>query len=328
MLIRQLGLTLSRTDLDNAVDRIADCLRRILLDHIAVAVNRNRDSVLDLAWSSLLNNLGFARLQIRVSTDQGVERSLFNPRVRRGHRLTLFSRLARVRRFSRLSRLSRLARVRRLSRLSRLARVNRRRRLALALGAHANLSILLVLSNGLRNLRIAYRLTVLELPGLGDFLLTELTGLFLDNPADFQVRVVLNEGVVRNLLRVLIRQCGLAALGRANLDDLVYRVADFLRGLIRGDLPVFSIHLNGVLDFALLTFLDDLGLTRLQLRVDPNLDLERSLFSPLDGRGCRLALGTDLDDLLDRLSHSHGFGLGIHNRRVLDGLSRGDLVLA
>ena len=83
-----------------------------------------------------------------------------------------------------------------------------------------------------------------------------------------------------------------------------------------------------MLNLALLTFLDNLGLTRLQVWVHTNLNLERSLFSPLDSCGSRLALGADLDDLFDRLSNALGFSLRIRDLRVLDGLGCRDLVLA
>ena len=82
-----------------------------------------------------------------------------------------------------------------------------------------------------------------------------------------------------------------------------------------------------MLDLALLTFLDNIGFTRLQIRVDAHLDFERSLLSPFEFGGGSLALRADLDDLLDRIGHTLGFGLGIHNLRVLDGQGSGDLVL-
>ena len=125
---------------------------------------------------------------------------------------------------------------------------------------------------------------------------------------------------------MLIGEFGLA-LCRTNLDDLLDRVADLLGGVLLGDLTVFGVDLDGVLDLALLAFLDNLGLTRLQVRVNAYLDFKRSLFRPLDGCRGRLTLSTDLDDLLDRLGHTLGFGLGVHNLRVLDGQGRGDLVL-
>ena len=126
---------------------------------------------------------------------------------------------------------------------------------------------------------------------------------------------------------MLIRQRSLS-LGRTNLNDVLDRITDLLRGFLLGDLPVFNIHRYGVLDLALLAFLNNLGFTRLQFSVDPHLDLERSLFRPLNLGGGRLALGANLDDLVDRIRHTLSFGLGVHNLRVLNGLGSGYLVLA
>ena len=178
----------------------------------------------------------------------------------------------------------------------------------------------------LRGLRVTDRLAIFEFPGLGDFLFAEATRLVLNDLADLEVRIVLDDGVERGLLGVLIGQLGLV-LGRTNLDDVLDWIADLLGGVLLRDLTVVGVHLDSVLDLALLTFLDNLGLTRLQIRVNTHLDFERSLLSPLDLRGGRLALRANLDDLLHRLGHTLGFGLGIHNLRVLDGQGRGDLVL-
>ena len=217
-----------------------------------------------------------------------------------------------------------MRRVRRFRRLSRLRRF--RWIHAPTLRAHAQFARLRILDDLLRSFRIADWLAILELPGLGDFLLPKGTSLVLNDLPDLEVRVVLDEGVVRGVLGVPIGKLGLV-LGRADLDDVLDRIADLLQGIILGDLPVYNTHRNGVLDLALLACLNNLGFTRLQFRVDAHLDFERSLLSPLNRGGGRLALGADLDDLLDRLGHTHGFGLGIHNLRVLDGQCSGDLVL-
>ena len=201
-----------------------------------------------------------------------------------------------------------------------------RRIFARALRANAQLARLRILDDLFRCFRIAYRLAILEPPGLRDFLLTVRTWLVLNNLANFEVRVVFDQRFVRNYFRVLIRQRRLS-LGRANLDDVLDRIADLLGGILLGDLSVFNTHRHGVLDLTLLAFLDNLGFTRFQFRVDSHLDFERSIFRPLNRGGGRLALGADLDDLLDRLGHTLGFGLGVHNLRVLDGLGSGDLVL-
>ena len=128
---------------------------------------------------------------------------------------------------------------------------------------------------------------------------------------------------------MLVGQLSLVFLRRTNLDDLL---DGFAHGLLSrftlGDVAlVVNFHTNGVLHLTGLALLDHLGFTRLQLRVDAHLDLERSVLGPLNLRGCGLALGTDFDDLLDRLGHTLGFGLGVHNLRVHDGLGRGHLVL-
>ena len=125
---------------------------------------------------------------------------------------------------------------------------------------------------------------------------------------------------------MLIGEFGLA-LCRTNLNDLLDRVADLLGGVLLGDLTAFGVDLDGVLDLALLAFLDNLGLAWLQVRVDADLCLERSLLSPLDLGGGRLTLRADLDDLLDRLGYTLGFGLRVRDLRVLDGQGRSDLVL-
>ena len=126
---------------------------------------------------------------------------------------------------------------------------------------------------------------------------------------------------------MLICQLSLVALGRTNLDDLLHRITDLLSGLILADLTVLSVHRNGVLHLTLLALLDNLGLPRLQLRVNTHLDLERSALSPLNLRGCRLAFGTDLHNLLHRIGHTLGLGLRARDLRVHDGLGRGHLVL-
>ena len=82
-----------------------------------------------------------------------------------------------------------------------------------------------------------------------------------------------------------------------------------------------------MLHFTLLALLDNLCFTRLQLRVDAHLNFKRSVLAPLNSRRGRLALSTDLDDLLDRIGHTLGLGLRVRDLRVHDGLSRGHLVL-
>ena len=82
-----------------------------------------------------------------------------------------------------------------------------------------------------------------------------------------------------------------------------------------------------MLHFTLLALLDNLCFTRLQLRIDAHLDLKRRVLGPLNSRRGRLALSTDLDDLLDRIGHTLGLGLRVRDLRVHDGLSRGHLVL-
>ena len=128
---------------------------------------------------------------------------------------------------------------------------------------------------------------------------------------------------------MLIGKRGFVVLSWADFDDLLDRFLHSLRlRLALGDVAlVVNLDTDGVLDLAGLALLNNLGFTRLQFRVDADLNTERSLLSPLDLRGGGLALGADLDDLLDRLGHTLGLGLGVHNLRVLDGLGCGDLVL-
>ncbi len=83
-----------------------------------------------------------------------------------------------------------------------------------------------ILKNLLGHFWIAHWLAVLELPGLGDFLFTVDTGLVLNDLSDLEVRVVLDDRVVRSVLRVLVRQLSLVLRGRTNLDDLLSWLAD------------------------------------------------------------------------------------------------------
>ena len=83
-----------------------------------------------------------------------------------------------------------------------------------------------ILKNLLGHFWIAYWFAVLELPGLGDFLFTVDTGLVLNDLSDLEVRVVLDDRVVRSVLRVLVRQLGLVLRSRTNLDDLLSWLTD------------------------------------------------------------------------------------------------------
>ena len=194
------------------------------------------------------------------------------------------------------------------------------------LRAHADLTRRRILSDLLGRFRIAYGLTVLELPNLRDFLLAEGTGLILYNLSGLEVRVSLDESVKRNLFGVRICQL---SLGRrsTNLDDLLSRLADLFLVFLRRNLTIVGDHRKGVLNLTWLAFLDNLRLTSLELRVLTYLNLKRDILGPLDGLGRGLALGADLDDLLDRLLNALGSGLGTNNLRVFDGLGRGDLIL-
>ena len=193
------------------------------------------------------------------------------------------------------------------------------------LGTNAQFARRRFLSDILGGLRVTNRNTVLQLPGLGDFLLTEGASLILYDLSGLKVRVSLNEGVERKLFGVLISQLSLRR-SRTNLDDALSRLADNLRGVFGGDFTTLRLHVDDVLDLARLSFFDDLRLTRLEFTVNTNLDLKRGVFGPLDGLGRCLALGADLDDLLDRLLDALGSGAGLNNLRVLDGLGRGDLI--
>ena len=193
------------------------------------------------------------------------------------------------------------------------------------LGTDAQLARRRLLGHVFVGLRVTNRNAVLQLPDLGDFLFAEGTRLVLNDLSSLEVRVSLNESIERDALLVLIGQLSLRR-GRTNLDDTLGRLADNLGGVFSGDFTILRLHVDDVLDLAWLSFFDDLGFTRLELRVNPNLDLKRGVFGPLDGLGRCLALSADLDDLLDRLLDALGSGAGLNNLRVLDGLGRGDLI--
>ncbi len=198
--------------------------------------------------------------------------------------------------------------------------------LARLLRAHADLAWLRILSDLLGRFRIAYGLAILQLPNLRDFLLAECTGLILYDLSSLEVRVSLDEGLIRSLLGVLIGQFSLRWCG-TDLDDLLSRLADLLGVILGGNLTVVGGHRNGVLDLTWLAFLDNIRLTSLEVRILANLHLKRGAFGPLDGLGRGRALCADLDDLLDRLCNALSFGLGTDNLRVHDVLGRGDLIL-
>ena len=184
-----------------------------------------------------------------------------------------------------------------------------------------------LLGDVLSRLRVAYGLAILQLPDLGDFLLTEGTCLVFNDLAGLEVRIGLDDGLERQLLSVLIGQLGLGRRS-ADLDDLLRRLADGLSRVVRRDVTVIRSHRDGVLDLARLALLNNLGLAGLEIRVLANLNLERGALSPLNGLGGGVTLGADLDDLLDRLLDALGLGRGARDLRVLDGLGRGDLILA
>ena len=127
---------------------------------------------------------------------------------------------------------------------------------------------------------------------------------------------------------MLIRQLSLVVGRRTNLDNVRGRITDLLSGLILRRLTVLSVNGDGVLNLALLALLDNLGLARLQRRVNADLNLERSVLIPFNDRGCRFTLGAYPDDLLDWFANTLSGGLRTSNLRILDGLRRGDLVLA
>ena len=124
-----------------------------------------------------------------------------------------------------------------------------------------------------------------------------------------------------------IGQLSLARSG-SNLDDLLSWLADGLSRVIRGDLTVVGSHRDGVLDLARLALLDNLGLASLEFGILANLYLKRGALGPLHGLGGGVTLGSNLDDLLDRLSNALGFGRCTRDLRVLNGLGGGHLILA
>ena len=83
---------------------------------------------------------------------------------------------------------------------------------------------------------------------------------------------------------MLIRQLGLVVICWSNLDDVCGRIADLLGGFVLGGFTVLSGDSDCVLNLTLLALLDNLGFTRLQFRINAHLDLERSVFNPIEVR--------------------------------------------
>ena len=168
------------------------------------------------------------------------------------------------------------------------------------LGAHADDRVGRLLGALSSHGRLAGRLAIHDLLGGGDNLGTQLALLVDDLLAGLQVRVEDDLRLERN--RLLNLGDDLRILGaRAVLDDLVDRVLGLL--LLRGHscLVALSGEVRGVGLLARLALLDDLDLTRLELRVRTGFNFKRHLGSPGDLLGDLGWLGADLDHLIHRL---------------------------
>ena len=355
MLVRQLGLVLCRTNLDDARSRVADLLSGLVLVHLAV-VNSHSDGVLDLARRALLDNLGLARLQVRVHPDLGLVRGLLSPFDLVGNRVSLGAHADdRVGRFlgalgghgrlaGRLAVHDLLSRGHNLSTQHALliddlfARLQFRieddlgleRNRLLQLGHNLAVISLRAVLDDLLDRLLGHLLGGVHRGGVvlcsevgGEFLLTVLTLLDNLHLTRLQFRVHAHDRVVRQRRNPGCLVGRLSRLG-ADSDDLLHRLLDGLLGDLRvARLGVDDVSLDRHLLLARLTFLSDLGLARLQARVVDDLHIVRNL--SLNGLSVRAGgLGTNADDLLLWLLGALSVHLRITGRLAVDDLlSRG-----
>ena len=354
MLIRQLSLVFSRTNLDDARGRLADFLRRLLLAHLAV-INSHRDGVLGLTRRAFLDNLGLTRLQVRVHANLGIVRGLLSPFDLVGNRVSLGTHTD-----------DRVARL--------LGALGGHGRLAGRLTVHDLLSgsddlstqLALLIDDLLarlqiriedefslernRLLQLGHYLAVVNLRTVLDDLLNRLLGYLLGGVhrggvllrgevgCEFllavfalldnlhltwlQLRVHAHDRVVRQRRNPSCLVGCLSRLG-ADSDNLLNRLLDDLFSNLRvARLGVDDVTVDRHLLLARLAFLSDLGLARLQARVVDDLHLVRNLsLNGLSVLTC--GLGTHADDLLGRLLGSLSAHLRITRRLAIhDLLSR------
>ena len=340
--------------------RVADLLNRILGGGLTV-FSIHRDGVLDLTWLALLSNLGFTRLQLRIRANFNLKRSGLRPLNLRGRRFALGAHLDDlVHRLSHTLSLGVRTRDLRvhdgLGRshlvLARLAFLNSflfaglkgvieddlglKRHVhlrlsgvsALSLRAHTNLSRNRLLRALRRHGRLAVRLTVLDLLSRRHNLCAKLALLIDDLLAGLKGVIKDDLRLEQNRLLGLGHHLGVLNLSlRAVLDDAVLRFE--ARGNTR--------HLRFTIDtgkgsfvglLAVGAFLDNLCLTRRELRVRAQDGAKRNWHRPRHlVRRSRL-LGTHLDHLINRLLNDLLRDLRITRLRVGDIARNGHLLLA
>ena len=166
------------------------------------------------------------------------------------------------------------------------------------LGTHADLLRRRFLGPLSGHGRVAGRLTVDKLLGRGLYFGSELALLVDDLLASRQRVVEDNLGLERNRLLSLGHQFA-RSKARAVLDDPLDRL---LGGLFLDYLSIITLggELGGVSLLAVCTFLDDLGLARLQVRVLANLSRVRDRNRPCHVLGALSGLGADDNDLVNR----------------------------
>ena len=148
--------------------------------------------------------------------------------------------------------------------------------------------------------RVAGRLTVNDLLS-GSYKLSTQLALLIDNLlTSLQIRIEDDLGLERNRLLQLGHNLAVISL-RAVLDDLLNRLLRHLLGGVHRGGVVLCSEVGGEFLLAVFTLLNNLHLTRLQLRVHPHDRVVRKRRSPrcLVGRLSRF--GADSDDLLHRL---------------------------
>ena len=148
--------------------------------------------------------------------------------------------------------------------------------------------------------RLAIRLAVLDFLSRGHNLGTGLT-LLIDLLLTLLESVVEDDlGLERNRLVNLGHHSGVLSC-RTVLDDLLDRILRLLLLRLNRCLVTLCSEVSREGLLARHALLDDLDLTRLQLRVRAGLNLERNLGSPGHLLGSLRRLGTNLDDLVNRL---------------------------
>ena len=322
---------LSGTNLDDLLDGFAHCLRlRLTLGDVALIVNLHSYRVLHFTGLAFLDNLGFARLQLRVDTHFDTERGVLGPLDGCGggralstdlddslnrfrHTLGLGLRVRDLRVHDGLSR-GHLV-------LTRLAFLDSFLPSGFQVPVEDDLGfewhVLDVLTGvsafglGADLDDVVHRLNANFLCSVG--LVDTLTRLTLLNCLDlagFELRGLDNLDFESNLLGPFD---ALGWLG-ANADDLLYRLFDGLHDW----LTVLDSHLND----AVLAFLIHDLLVGLKVLVVDDLGGVRQLYLLRLHRRCRV-VGTHADDLLGRfLDALSGHGRIAIRLTVLDRLSR------